>query len=88
MRIDAMNWMQVEAFLGQDHRAVVPPLGMPVFPVLAYGIPPYFRADPGSVSLRVGLIEKQPWADRLRAARLRGGSRVQGQTEEPARRPV
>src|ERR1700674_134632 len=29
------------------------PLGVPVFPVLAYGITPYFRAFPGSVSLRV-----------------------------------
>ena len=30
------------------------PLGVPVFPVLAYGITPYFLAYPGSVSLRVG----------------------------------
>jgi creatinine amidohydrolase len=29
------------------------PLGVPVFPALAYGISPYFRAYPGSVSLRV-----------------------------------
>ncbi len=29
------------------------PLGVPVFPVLPYGITPYFRAYPGSVSLRV-----------------------------------
>jgi creatinine amidohydrolase len=29
------------------------PLGVPVFPVLAYGITPYFRAYPGSLSLRV-----------------------------------
>ena len=29
------------------------PLGVPVFPVLAYGITPYFRAFPGTVSLRV-----------------------------------
>ena len=28
-------------------------LGIPVFPVLAYGITPYFRAYPGSVTLRV-----------------------------------
>ena len=27
--------------------------GVPVFPVLAYGITPYFRAYPGSISLRV-----------------------------------
>lgn len=29
------------------------PLGIPVFPVLPYGITPYFRAYPGSISLRV-----------------------------------
>ena len=29
------------------------PLNVPVFPVLAYGITPYFRAFPGTVSLRV-----------------------------------
>jgi creatinine amidohydrolase len=29
------------------------PLGVPVFPVVAYGVTPYFRAYPGSVSLRV-----------------------------------
>jgi len=29
------------------------PLGAPVFPVLAYGVTPYFLAYPGSVSLRV-----------------------------------
>jgi creatinine amidohydrolase len=29
------------------------PLGIPVFPVVAYGITPYFLAYPGSVSLRV-----------------------------------
>jgi creatinine amidohydrolase len=29
------------------------PLGLPVFPVLAYGITPYFRAFPGTISLRV-----------------------------------
>lgn len=29
------------------------PLGVPVFPVLAYGITPYFLAFPGSISIRV-----------------------------------
>jgi creatinine amidohydrolase len=29
------------------------PLGVPVFPVVNYGITPYFRAYPGTVSLRV-----------------------------------
>lgn len=81
MRISDRNWMQVEASLQREDRAVLPlgsteqhaylslgtdailaeqvaveaaePLGVPVFPVLAYGISPYFRAYPGSVSLRV-----------------------------------
>jgi len=76
-----MNWMQVDAYLQHDDRAVLPlgsteqhgflslsvdsilservaieaaePLGIPVFPVQAYGITPYFRAFPGSMSLRV-----------------------------------
>jgi creatinine amidohydrolase len=76
-----MNWMQVEAYLQHDDRAVLPlgsteqhsylrltvdcilpervaadaadPLGIPVFPVLAYGVTPYFREFPGTVSLRV-----------------------------------
>ncbi len=29
------------------------PLGIPVFPVLPYGVTPYFREYPGSISLRV-----------------------------------
>ena len=29
------------------------PLGVPVFPVLSYGITPYFRAYPGTLTLRV-----------------------------------
>ena len=29
------------------------PVGIPVFPLLAYGITPYFRAFPGTVTLRV-----------------------------------
>ena len=81
MRIFDQNWMQVEARLPREDRAVLPlgsteqhaylslgtdailaervaieaaePLGVPVFPVLAYGISPYFRAYPGSLSLRI-----------------------------------
>ena len=30
------------------------PLGVPVFPVVAYGLTPYFTAYPGTVSLRIG----------------------------------
>lgn len=81
MRIAELNWMQVEAYLRADDRAVLPlgsveqhaylslatdlilaerlaveaaePLGVPVFPVVAYGLTPYFSAFPGSVTLRV-----------------------------------
>src|SRR3982751_4331256 len=28
------------------------PLGIPVFPVVSYGLTPYFRAYPGSITLR------------------------------------
>ncbi len=80
MRIAEANWMQVEAWLKHDDRAVLPlgsteqhatlslsvdsilservaveaaePLGVPVFPVLPYGITPAFMAYPGTVSLR------------------------------------
>ena len=80
MRIRDMNWMQVEAYLERDDRAVVPlgsteqhaqlslmvdcilservavdaaePLGVPVFPPVNYGITPYFKAYPGTVSMR------------------------------------
>jgi creatinine amidohydrolase len=73
--------MQVEQYLQQDDRAVLPlgsteqhshlrltvdcilpervaaeaaePLGVPVFPVMPYGVTPYFREYPGSISLRV-----------------------------------
>src|SRR6185369_7926877 len=81
VRIADMNWMQVEAYLQRDDRAILPlgsteqhshlrltvdcilpervaveaadPLGVPVFPVFAYGVTPYFLAFPGTVSLRV-----------------------------------
>jgi creatinine amidohydrolase len=81
VRIGEMNWMQVEAYLKHDDRAVLPlgsteqhsylrltvdcilpervaveaaePLGVPVFPVVAYGVTPYFREFPGTISLRV-----------------------------------
>jgi creatinine amidohydrolase len=86
MKIADMNWMQVEAALARDPRAVVPvgsteqhaylslsvdsilaervatdaaaPLGVPVFPVLNYGITPYFRAYPGTVSLRLDTYQR------------------------------
>jgi creatinine amidohydrolase len=81
MKIADMNWMQVDAWVKRDGRAVVPmgsteqhgylslavdailaervaaeaaePLGVPVFPALSYGITPYFRHFPGTISLRL-----------------------------------
>ncbi len=81
MKISEMNWMQVEAYLRKDDRAVLPlgcteqhaylslftdsilaerlaleaaePLGVPVFPVVPYGITLYFMSYPGTVTLRV-----------------------------------
>ena len=80
MNIREMNWLQVEEYLKNDNRAVLPlgsteqhaylslcvdnilaerialeaaePTGVPVFPTLNYGLTPYFRAYPGSVTLR------------------------------------
>ena len=74
-----MTWMQVEHYLLEDDRCVLPlgsteqhaylslavdailservaadaaePLGIPVFPVVAYGLTPYFMAYPGTVTL-------------------------------------
>ena len=82
MRVADMNWMQIEARLEEDDRAVLPlgsveqhaflslatdailaerlaveaaePLGIPVFPVIPYGMAPYFAAYPGTVTLRPG----------------------------------
>jgi len=81
MRISDLNWMQVEEYLENDDRAVLPlgsteqhgylslsvdsilasrvaedaaePLGVPVFPVVSYGLTPYFQSFPGTVTLRV-----------------------------------
>jgi creatinine amidohydrolase len=81
MRITDMNWMQVEVYLQNDDRCVLPlgsteqhaylslsvdsilaekmaldaaePLGIPAFPVLHYGLTPYFRAYPGTITLRL-----------------------------------
>lgn len=81
MRISDLNWMQVEEYLKNDDRAVLPlgsteqhgylslsvdsilasrvaedaaePLGVPVFPVVSYGLTPYFQSFPGTVTLRI-----------------------------------
>src|SRR6185295_17719920 len=86
MHIVQMNWMQVEAGLRRETRAVVPmgsteqhgylslavdailaervaleaaePLGVPVFPVLSYGITPYFLRYPGTVSLKLDTYQR------------------------------
>jgi creatinine amidohydrolase len=81
VRIRDLNWMQVEEYLRDDDRIVLPigsteqhaylsletdnilaeraaveaaePLGIPVLPVLPFGLTPAFAAFPGSPSLRV-----------------------------------
>ena len=81
MRVQDCNWMQLEDYLRNDDRIVLPtgsteqhaylslgtdnilaervaveaaePLGVPVLPVLPYGITPRFAAYPGSPTLRV-----------------------------------
>ena len=81
MKLASMNWMQVEAYLQNDDRCILPlgsteqhaylslavdcilaekvaieaaePEGVPVFPVQAYGLAPYWQAYPGSVTLKV-----------------------------------
>jgi creatinine amidohydrolase len=81
VRVRDLNWMQLEEYLDQDDRVVLPvgsteqhaylsletdniiaerlafeaaePLGVPVMPVLAYGITPGFGAFPGSPSLQL-----------------------------------
>ncbi|MBW7933736.1 MAG: creatininase family protein [Gemmatimonadaceae bacterium] len=46
--------LTVDAILPERLAAeVAEPLGIPVFPVLAYGVTPYFREFPGTISLRV-----------------------------------
>ncbi|MTI18129.1 creatininase family protein [Rhodobacteraceae bacterium RKSG542] len=81
MKIANSNWFEVEEYLKNDDRAVLPlgsteqhaylslsvdsilseevaaaaaePLGVPVFPVVSYGLAPYFLGYPGSVSLKL-----------------------------------
>jgi len=81
MRLAKTNWMQIERYLQDDDRVVLPlgsteqhaylslcvdsilsekvaadaaePLGIPVMPVVNYGLTPYFTAFPGTVSLRM-----------------------------------
>lgn len=86
MRIKDMTWMQVEAYLKNDDRCVLPlgsteqhaylslcvdailaekvaldaaePTGVPVFPVMNYGITPYFMGYPGTVTLSAETYER------------------------------
>lgn len=51
------------------------PLGVPVFPVLAYGVTPYFLAYPGSVSIRVQTYVAMV-RDILDSLRLQGFRRI------------
>lgn len=51
------------------------PLGVPVFPALSYGITPYFRAYPGTISLRVETYQ-QILADILESLAGTGFKRI------------
>lgn len=51
------------------------PLGVPVFPVLAYGVTPYFLAYPGSISLRVETYVRIV-RDVLDSLRMQGFKRI------------
>lgn len=81
MKISNCNWFEIEEYLKNDDRCVLPlgsteqhaylslsvdsilsekvavdaaePLGVPVFPAVAYGLTPYFMAYPGTVSLKL-----------------------------------
>jgi creatinine amidohydrolase len=51
--------LAVDAILPEKVAAdAAEPLGLPVFPALAYGITPYFMAFPGTVSLTQGTYER------------------------------
>ncbi len=80
MRIQDLNWMQVESLIQTEDRCIVPlgcceqhstlslatdsilaerisvesadPVGVPVFPVVAFGVTPSFMAYPGTVSVK------------------------------------
>ncbi len=86
MRVARTTWMQIEEYLRDDDRCVIPlgsteqhahismatdailaervavdaaePLGIPVFPPLAYGVTPYFMGYPGTVTLSVETYER------------------------------
>jgi creatinine amidohydrolase len=46
--------LSVDSILSEHVAAeAAEPLGVPVFPVLAYGLTPYFQAFPGTISLRM-----------------------------------
>lgn len=103
MKVADMTWMQIEEYLSEDDRCVVPlgsteqhayismatdsilaekvatdaaaPLGIPVFPVLAYGITPYFMAYPGTVTLSPATYERI-LVEILRSVRRHGFRRI------------
>ena len=51
--------LAVDAILSEKVAAdAAEPLGVPVFPVVAYGITPYFMAYPGTVTLTPGTYER------------------------------
>jgi creatinine amidohydrolase len=51
--------LTVDAILAESVASeAAEPLGVPVFPVLSYGISPYFLAYPGSISLRLDTYQR------------------------------
>jgi creatinine amidohydrolase len=51
------------------------PLGVPVFPVLSYGVTPYFRGYPGTISLRIDTYQRI-LADVLDSLAITGFKRI------------
>jgi creatinine amidohydrolase len=103
VRVRDLNWFQLEEYLRDDTRIVLPlgsteqhaylsletdnilaervaaeaaePLGVPVLPVLAYGLTPSFGAYPGSPTLRVATLVAVV-QDLLESLRAQGFRRI------------
>jgi creatinine amidohydrolase len=103
MRISEMNWTQVEEYLQNDDRCVLPlgsveqhaqlslcvdailaervsieaaePLNVPVYPVMPFGLAPYFSAFPGTICLRLETLTAV-FRDLIGSARCSGFRRI------------
>jgi creatinine amidohydrolase len=103
MKITNSNWMQIEEYLKNDDRCVLPlgsteqhaqlslcvdsllaenvaleaaePLGIPVFPVMPFGLAPYFMAYPGTIALRVETL-LAVFRDIIQSVRAHGFRRI------------